>query len=107
MKTMIQNAPSPMRLLRAWLFRERAIRGPAAIELDVAERQINREEAAVVEEAAAASLIEIRIDTARRTVREALADGVIDAREATAITRQLLDTATVAHTHTQHLDALR
>lgn len=36
-----------MRMLRAWLFRERAVRGPAAIELEIVDMQIQRELAAL------------------------------------------------------------
>ena len=102
-----QQKPSPMRILRAWLFRERAVRGPAAIELDVVERQVDRESAAVSAAAGAAAGIERRIDGAKTSLRAALADGVVDASEARALARSLVRTSLAAHEHTCRLEALR
>lgn len=96
-----------MRLLRAWLFRERAIRGPAAIELDVVEHQVDREQAAVARCTTEAGRIEHEIDRTKRTLRAALADGVIDANESRQLARQLLGTSVAAHRHRGHLEELR
>lgn len=99
--------PSPMRMLRAWLFRERAVRGPGAIELDVVERQISREEQAVGAAAGEAAGIEHNLDTAKQNLRSALADGVITIDEARTLARSLVRTSVRAHQHTQKLEALR
>lgn len=103
--------PSPMRMLRAWLFRERAVRGPAAIELDVVDRQITREEASIAQAVGESSAVENRLQKVRNEVRTALTDGVtpgvIDTAEARAICRHLIGTAVAAHKHTKHLEELR
>ncbi len=107
----IYNLPSPMRMLRAWLFRERAVRGPGAIELDVVERQVDRESAAVNAAAGAAAGIERRLQNVGEKIRAAMTDrqspGVIDSAEARGIARDLLGTKVAAHHHTENLEALR
>lgn len=100
------NAIAPLRLLRAWLFRERAVRGPAAIELDVVEHQLDREQAAVAHCAAEAGQIERKVDGAKRALGEALADGVIDAAEARRLARQLVGTSVAASHHHRRLEGL-
>ena len=96
-----------MRMLRAWLFRERAMRGSGAIELDVAERQVAREEAAVTAAAGEAGQIERSLDGAKKALAEALADGVVDQAEASRLARRLVGTSLAAHHHHVHLEALR
>jgi hypothetical protein len=102
--------PSPMRMMRAWLFRERAVRGPNAIELDVVDRQITREERAVGTAAGEAATIERRLHRARQAMRAAITDkktpGVIDADETRVIARALVGTSVAAHHHTERLEAL-
>lgn len=106
----IQKTPSPMRILRAWLFRERSVRGVGAIELDVVDQQITREETALRTAGAEAVAIKSSLDRARRQVRAALTDertpGQIDATEARAIARILIGTSVKAHHHTAHLEKL-
>lgn len=101
---------SPMRILRAWLFRERAVRGPCAIELDVVDRQVTREEQSVQTAAGEAATIEQRLEHARKTLRAAMTDletpGVIDADETRALARELIGTSVAAHHHTERLEAL-
>ena len=105
------NLPSPMRILRAWLFRERSVRGPGAIELDVVERQVAREEQAIEAEATVAFGIEVRLDHIRQALHGALHDaatpGIVDTVEARALVRDLVGTSGVAHTRTQALEALK
>jgi hypothetical protein len=102
--------PSPMRILRAWLFRERAVRGPGAIELGVVERQVDREVAAIGSAVSAAAGIERRLDRVRGQLRAALTDrktpGIVDADESRGIARALNGTSVVAHNHTAELEAL-
>lgn len=97
-------------MLRAWLFRERAVRGPSAIELDVVERQIVREQAAVSAEAGAAAGIEHRLQRVRDRLRAAMTDkktpGVIDADETRGLARELVGASVDAHHHTAKLEAL-
>lgn len=97
-------------MLRAWLFRERAVRGPGAIELDVVDRQVTRELTALTAEAAAAAVIEHNLDRFREKFRGALTDqkspGVIDAAESRALARALNGTAVAAHRHTGRLEKL-
>ena len=100
-----------MRMLRAWLFRERAVRGVGAIELDVVERQIDREQAAVGNAAGEATDIEQRLQRVRREFSAAMTDrrspGIIDASESRKIARALIGTAVTALHHTTHLEALK
>lgn len=102
---------APMRLLRAWLFRERALRGPAAIELDVVEHQINRETAAVAAASVEAGVIEAGLARVRCSVHAALTDaktpGVIDSSEARGIARQLIRSTIKAQHHSNHLKTLQ
>lgn len=100
------TTPSPVRVMRAWLFRERAVRGPAAIELDVFERQVDRESAAVSAAAGDAAVIERRLQGIREELASDLADGVVDADEARRLARKLNGTAVHAHHHTEKLEAL-
>jgi hypothetical protein len=102
--------PGPMRIVRAWLFRERAIRGPSAIELDVVDRQVTREEDAVSAATEDAAQLERRLQRVRDKVRGAMIDpvtpGVIDAAETRAIARELIGTSVAAHHHTEQLKEL-
>jgi len=68
---LIVKTPSPMRILRAWLFRERSVRGVGAIELDVVDQQITREETALRTAGAEAVAIESSLDRAARVNRAA------------------------------------
>lgn len=99
-----------MRILRAWIFRERAVRGPAALELDVAERQIVREQAEVQFAVTEAGRIEHRLTAARSALREALTDatspGVIDAAETRRLARVLVGAKINAAAHARHLEGL-
>jgi hypothetical protein len=99
-----------MRMTRSWLFRERAIRGPSAIELDVLERQVAREERGLRTAVDESRQIEQTLQRARHKTAAALSDdnspGVIDDREADDIARELLDGSVLAHRHTQTLEAL-
>ncbi len=92
-----------MRMLCAWLCRERAVRGPGAIELDVLDRQIQRERAAVGAEAGVAADLEQGLDHLGREIHAALTDaetpGVITTAEARAISHRLHGTKQAAHHH--------
>lgn len=66
---LIVKTPSPMRILRAWLFRERSVRGVGAIELDVVDQQLSREETALHTAGAEAVAIESSLNRARHQVR--------------------------------------
>ena len=101
------NKPSPMRMLRAWLFRERALRPGPAIELDVMERQVEREERAVSAAVDEAGKLERKLDSVRRELACDLAnDGVVDAVEANRLARALINAAVTAHHHKGSLEAL-
>lgn len=65
MNSIPRTLPSPMRMLRAWLFRERTVRGAADIALDVAERQVAREERVVHHVCDEASEIDRRAEEVR------------------------------------------
>lgn len=103
--------PSPMRILRAWLFRERAVRGPAALELDIVDRQVAREEVAGRAAAGEAATIARRLERVRAALRAAITDnrtpGIVDRDETRAIARQLNGTSVAAHRHTERLEALK
>lgn len=107
---LFSHLPSPLRMMCAWVFRERAVRGPAAIELDVLDRQITREAAAVSAEAGAAAGIEHGLDRIGADLHAALTDaetpGVITTAEARTLSRHLNGTKIAAHTHTAHLEAM-
>ncbi len=102
--------PSPMRILRAWLFRERAVRGPCAIELDVVERQVAAEEQQVRCAVGEAGRIEAGLQRARDRLRAALTDrhspGVIDAAESRALAGDLVRATVASHHHTKRLEQL-
>lgn len=102
--------PAPMRVMRRWLIRERALRGGAALELDIVDRQITREEKAVASAVDEAARIEDGLQRVRTAFRAALCDrktpGVIDCREARAIGRAIVGTRVAAHRHTTHLEDL-
>jgi hypothetical protein len=108
--THTKKHPSPTRTLRAWLFRERAVRGPAAIELDVVDRQLTREETAVRTCVGEAKRIETGLQKARVALQSALTDrrtpGIVTADESRAIARSLNTVAVDATHHTQQLEAL-
>lgn len=99
-----------MRMLRAWLFRERAVRPTGSIELDVVERQVTREEVAVRAATGEAVTIEQRLQRVRIAVHAGLTDkktpGVLDGEETRRIARELIGVTVQAHHHTQHLEAL-
>ena len=102
--------PSPMRMLRAWLFRERAVRGPCAIELDVVERQVAAEEQQLRGALGEAGRIETILQRARTRLRAALIDrrspGVIDAIESRALAGDLVRATVASHHHTKRLESL-
>lgn len=102
--------PSPMRTLRAWLQGERAVLGAAAIALDVAERQVEREQRLITRVAAEAVEIENRVERACLAVRAALGDsvtpGVIDAKEASLVTVAVLGAALAANDHNKTISHL-
>lgn len=97
-------------MLRAWLFRERAVRGAGSIELDVVDRQVTREQAAVSAAVGDAAGLEQRIERAKAQLRAALTDaktpGVVDAEETRALARTLVGTSVAAHHHAERLEAL-
>lgn len=99
-----------MRMLRAWLFRERAVRGVSAIELDIVDNQITREQQSVSAAAGEAATIEQRLLRVRETLRAAITDkatpGVVDAAESRALARALIGTSVAAHHHAERLEAL-
>jgi hypothetical protein len=102
--------PSPMRVLRSWLFRERAVRGACAIELDVVDNQITREESAVGQAVSQAARLERRLEAVRAAMQAALTDavspGVVDRGEAHRIAQHLLTASIDARRHTQQLEGL-
>lgn len=98
---------SPMRVIRRWLFGERALRGPAAIELDVLDRQVTREENALRHATAEAETLTGQLAGTRTELASALAnDGIVDAQEAASLARHLMDTSIAANAHRQTLEAL-
>lgn len=101
---------SPMRLVRAWLFRERAVRGPSAFELDVLEQQVDREQQAVALAAGGAAGVSEQLTAVEANLRIALTDaatpGVIDARETRLLARLITRTKTAATTVTSQLKDL-
>lgn len=92
-----------MRMLRAWLSRERTVRGAADIALDVAERQVSREERIGARVCVEAHEIDRRAEQARVCLTAALTDtqspGVIDALEVKAVTVAILGVGIAAHEH--------
>lgn len=96
-----------MRVIRRWLFGERALRGPAAIELDVIDRQVTREETIVRTATAEAETITGQLTDSRTALAAALAnDGIVDAQEAAGLAGRLMDTSITANAHRQTLEAL-
>jgi hypothetical protein len=99
-----------MRMLRVWLLGERAVRGAADIALDVAQRQVEREQRIVTRVTAEAVEIEARVDQACAAVRTALTDsrtpGFIDAQEAKVVTRAVIGVGLAAHDHNKTLSHL-
>lgn len=98
--------PSSIRRMWHWLFRERAVAGAGAVHLDVLERTLRAEEAAVTAAAGAARSVEKQVDATRTTLAAAMADGVIDAHEQRALATQLNAAALAAATHTETLQSL-
>jgi hypothetical protein len=102
--------PSPLRVMRRWIFGERKLRAAPAIDLDVLERQVDREEKEITTACAASCEIATDLDGVNREVEAALNDaespGVITREESCAITRHLLEAATKAHNHNESLRAL-
>ncbi|MBC7367548.1 MAG: hypothetical protein H7343_12205 [Undibacterium sp.] len=108
--TILPRRPAALRVIRQWIFGERALRGPAAIELDVLDQQVTRAVADVQQCAAESETIEHHLDHARAAVHAALTDaetpGVITAAESRHVFRELIDTTILAHAHTAQLQAL-
>lgn len=102
---------SPMRMLRAWLTRERSVPGAASIALDVAERQINREECLVGHAAEEAAVLEKRVSQVENVVRDSLADastpGVIDAGEVRQLRLALFGVRFSTHEHVKSLEDMK
>ena len=86
------------------------MRGPAAIELDVLDRQLTREHVAVNAEAGAAAGIERGLNHLDTELHAALTDaatpGVITTAEARTLSRRLNRTKIAAHHHTAALESL-
>lgn len=106
----VSRIPSPMRMLRAWLTRERTVCGAATIALDVAARQVAREERIVGHASSSALEIDQRVECAMgvcaRSLIDAQTPGVIDAAEARQLQLALIGVslATIEHTKTfEHL----
>ena len=97
---------SPMRIASAWVFREQAIRGLGAIELDVLRHQVDREVDQVRLATSEAAGIEHRIEAAKSLMSHA-AGGVLNAREFRGLARSLVGTSVAAHLHTHRLEALQ
>lgn len=102
-----RRRPAALRVILQWIFGERALRGPAAIELDVLEQQANRAVRDVEQRAVESTAIEAQLEHARQHVHAALTDavspGVITAEESRALCGELIDLSLGAHTHTQNL----
>ena len=101
--TIQTKRPSPVRTLRAWLQGERAVRGAGDIALDVAQRQVEREQRLITRVSAGAEEIEHRVDRACAAVQEALTDavspGVIDRHEAPGVHRAVIGACLAAYEH--------
>lgn len=98
---------SPLRLLRRWLAGERRVAGPGAIHLDVAERLLDCETAALTYAHTEAGQVADRVTGVRELFQAALTDprtpGIVDRDEARGITRALATASQTATTHTQTL----
>lgn len=97
------QALSPLRLMRRWIFQERALAGPGAIHLTVLERVVDRQGEALTTATATAEEIEERLAATQDHLRAALADGVVDPSEAATLTRALAGTVPLSRRHTAHL----
>lgn len=101
---------SPTRMMRRWIFAERAIPGAPQLPLDVLDRIVTAEVTAVQASAAEAGTIEQGLTSLRHTVQAALTDkespGVITEEESRTLCRGLRDTAAAATSHRHGLDAL-
>ena len=96
-----------MRVAWQWIFRERAVRGPAALELDVLEITLTREVAGVKQATGEAVDIADRLDAARAELAADLAnDGIVDATEARRLARKLIGATIPAHNHIKTLEGL-
>lgn len=111
MNPAVTRFASPMRIWRAWLSRERAVPGAAFLALDVAERQVAREERLVSHAAEEAVVIEARVSLVENVVRDSLADasspGVIDAREVRQLRLALFGVRFSTHEHVKSLEDLK
>lgn len=102
--------PAPLRVLFQLMFRERALRGPAAIELDVFALQLGREQALLRARTAESRAIEAHLESIRTGLAAALTDaktpGVITAAEAREVCGELIDTTLETHAHTEALNRM-
>lgn len=98
--------PSALRVLRTLGQRLRAMHGPAAIEVDVLDRQLDRAHVGVTAAADEAVVLEADFATTRADLRAALADGVITDAEARRLHRDLAAGTRHASAHTSTLKAL-
>jgi hypothetical protein len=97
-------------VLSQLIFRERAVRGPAAIELDVFALQIGREQSLLRTRTAESAAIEAHLEHIRQGLAAALTDaktpGVITAAEAREVCGELIDTTLETHAHTAALNGM-
>lgn len=111
MNTTVARLVSPMRMLRAWLTRERAVPGAATLALDVAERQVAREERLVGHAADEAAVLDQRLAKVETVVRDSLADastpGVIDEGEVRQLRLALFGVRFSTHEHVKSLEDMK
>lgn len=104
------HRPSPLRVLSQLIFRERAVRGPAAIELDVFALQVAREQSLLRTRRAESAAIEAHLEHIRNGLAAALTDavtpGVITAAEAREVCGELIDTTLETRAHTAALNRM-
>jgi len=110
MNTLNPKRPAPLRCLRQWLFCERPLRAAPALELDVLELQLNREQSLLIIRARESEVIEGQLDHLRAGIAGALTDaetpGIITALEARALAGGLITATLATHKHTQALEAM-
>jgi hypothetical protein len=104
------SRPAPLRVLFQLIFRERAVRGPAAIELDVFSMQLGREQSMLRTRAEESTVIENHLEHMRNGIAAALNDaatpGVITLDESRTLCGELIDTSLKAHAHTEQLKGM-
>lgn len=102
--------PSPLKVILHLIFRERARRGPAAIELDVIAGQCERERTLLTDRSRESDEIEAALEQARVDLAAALTDahtpGILTAAESRTVCAALTTVALTTHDHTAALKSM-